>query len=71
MAYTESDLQARITALEGALDRQVYSVEFNGRKTTYSSTDEIIARLNYFKTQLSRARQTRRQIVIVGDKGLA
>ena len=71
MAYTEADLTARITALELALDRHERVVKFADREVTYRGASEIVSQIEYFTGKLNRLRLRPRQILMVGDKGLA
>lgn len=64
-------LRARIAALESAFERQELSVEYDGRKVTYSSFDQIEKQIGYFRAQLRVAAGTgARQFRAVSGKGL-
>lgn len=71
MAYTEVELTAMITALETALTRHEQTVQFKDRSVTFSSTEQIVARIDYFKGQLRALTTSRRkQIFLTSSKGL-
>lgn len=44
-----TDYTTQIAALEAALASGELSVEYNGRRVTYRSTEDLVAALNYFK----------------------
>ena len=69
MAYTEADLEARIVALEMALDRHERTVQYADRSVTYNSTAEIRERIDYFSSALARLRARGKQTYLVGNKG--
>lgn len=63
-------LQARITALELALDRHELEVEFADRRVRYASTSEILDRIDYYQKQLRNIQGRPRQFSSVSGKGL-
>ena len=68
---TAAELLAKITALEGALERHEQSVQFGDRTVQYSTTEQIVDRINYFRRQYAQLTATRsKQTIAVGSKGL-
>lgn len=71
MAYTQAEIQASITALELALARHELTVEYSDRRVTYASTDDILARIRYWRGLLGGATGRPKQTRLVGSKGLS
>ena len=73
MAYTQAQLESKITALESALASGVLRVDFADRSTTYRSVTEIQDALSYFQRLLTNTLGTSRpkQSFAVTSKGLA
>lgn len=71
MAYTQTELEAKITALETALARGVTRVDYSDRSVTYRSVQELQNSLSYFQRLLSQVLGTGRskQTVAVASKG--
>lgn len=56
----------KIEALEEALSSGTLRVEYDGRSVTYRSQQELVAALEYFKSQRDAAAGTRSVLVSVG-----
>lgn len=71
VAYTQAELEAKITALETTLARGELRVEFADRVVVYRSVGELTDALNYFQRLLTQvATPTRsRQTVAVASSG--
>jgi hypothetical protein len=69
---TESEIRARITALERALGSGALRVDFADRSTTYRSIDDIKSAITYFSDQLAQVTGTarRKQFDMYAEKGL-
>jgi len=67
--FSESDL----AAVQGAIARGERTVEFNDRRVTYRTIDELLAAESHIKSELTGAsggRTRSKQTMLVGDKGL-
>lgn len=69
MAATAEELQAKITALETALERSERSVQFADRAVTYRSFEEIRSQITYFQNQLNALNRRPKQAFGVGATG--
>ena len=71
MSYTQTELEAKIAAVETAMARGELRVKFADREVTYRSMAELIDASDYFKRLLTQVvPPTRsRQTVAVASKG--
>lgn len=71
MPLTDEQVAAAITAIQSALARGELTVEYQDRRVTYRSVDELRNALDYFEVLSADASGTRRpkQSFAVASKG--